>query len=145
MGARRLWLRTQRDTFFQVSKGWLKLRETDETRPEIISYTRSTDHSGPRESNYDVVPVADAETWKRLLGRALPLDKVVEKQRTLWVYEHTRIHLDEVVGVGSFLELETIIMDIDPDEAKAEVDRVIYALALNRDEFVSVPYRDLVG
>ena len=144
MGARRMWIREQRDTFYEVPRGWLKLRETDETRPELISYERPTDYSGPRESNYDVVPVADAETWKRLLGRVLPLDKVVEKLRTLWVYEHTRIHLDEVTDLGDFLELETIVMDIDSDEAHAESERVIYALALDPDEFISVPYRDLL-
>ncbi len=144
VGARRMWQRKQRDTFFKVPKGWLKLRETEETRPEVISYERSTSHSGPRESRYDVVPVGNAETWKRLLGRVLPTDTVVEKERTLWVYEHTRIHLDAVVGLGDYLELETIIMDIDPEEAKSEAERLIQVLALDPADFVAVPYRDLL-
>lgn len=145
MGARRLWSRIQKDTFFQVSKGWLKLRQTNETDPELIAYERTTAHAGPRASSYDVVPVKDGETWKRLLGRVLNVDRVVEKQRTLWVYEHTRIHLDRVEGLGDYLELETVILDIDPDEAKEESGRVIYALALEPEEFISVPYRDLLS
>ncbi len=94
MGARRVWRRMQRDSFFAVKRGWLKLREADECEPELISYVRATDSSSPRTSDYDVVPVDDADVWKRLLGRVLDLDAVVEKERTLWLYEHTRIHLD---------------------------------------------------
>ncbi|MCZ6795355.1 MAG: class IV adenylate cyclase [Planctomycetota bacterium] len=145
MGARNLWTKVQKDTFFRVERGWLKLREADETKPELISYSRSTEYSGPRESNYDVMPLSDAETWKRLLGRVLPVDKVVRKERTLWVYEHTRVHLDRVDTLGDYLELETVVMDIDPDEAKQESERIIFALALEPREFISVPYRDLMG
>ena len=125
-------------------KAVLKLREADDQRPEIISYRRSTGDAAPRASDYDVVAIQDVETWMRLLARVLPLDKVVEKERALWIYEHTRIHLDRVAGLGDYLELETVVMDIDPEEARAETDRVIYALSLDEADFISVPYRDLV-
>jgi predicted adenylyl cyclase CyaB len=143
MGAKKLWTRRQTDAFYAVPRGWLKLREQDGVRPEIISYIRSIDDSGPRESDYDVIPIGEAASWKRLLGRVLNLDRVVEKTRTLWVYEHTRVHLDRVEGLGDFLELETMVLDISHDEARDENRRVIWALALNPDEFLSAPYRDL--
>jgi adenylate cyclase len=144
MGARRMWCRRQHDTFFQVPRGLLKLREVEGARPEVISYERSSESSGPRPSDYDVVPVGDAPTWLRLLSRVLPVDCVVDKERTLWLYEHTRIHLDRVRGLGDYLELETVVLDIDPDEAREETNRVIYALALDRSAFVTASYRDLL-
>ncbi len=144
MGAQRMWCRRQKDTFFKVAQGWLKLREVPDEMPEIISYRRSTEDANPRSSEYDVVAVQDTKTWMRLLSRVLPLDKVVDKERTLWVYEHTRIHLDRVANLGDYLELETVVVDLEPEEARTETERIIYVLALDRKDFISLPYRDLL-
>lgn len=144
LGARRLWSRRQKDTFFAVPMGWLKLREAEERPSELISYLRSTESAGPRASDYDVIVVKDPPTWKRLLGRVLPVDKVVEKERTLWIYEQTRIHLDRVDGLGEFLELETVVESLDPSAARAENERVVRALALDPADFLAMPYRDLI-
>jgi len=146
LGARRMWTRRQVDTFFRVplESGWLKLRESQGRPPEVISYQRATGHTGPRPSHYDVVVVKDADAWKRLLGRVLPIEATVSKERTLWIYEHTRIHLDVVEGLGEFLELETVVDEIPAAEAHAETARVVSALALDPAEFVSRPYKDLL-
>lgn len=144
MGAKRMWCRTQEDTFFRVEDGWLKLREVPGREPELISYRRTTDDAGPRSSEYDVARVEDATAWKRLLSRVLPVDGRVVKERTLWVYESTRIHLDRVEDLGDFIELETVVHDLDASEARSETGRVIYALALDSSDFISVPYRDLL-
>lgn len=144
LGARRMWTLRQEDTFLAVPAGWLKLREVEGRPPEVISYKRSTDNAGPRLSEYDVIVVSDPVAWKRLLGRVLPVDAVVRKERTLWIYEHTRVHLDRVDGLGDFLELETVVQALDAGAARAESDRVIRALALNPSEFVPVPYKDLL-
>ena len=39
-----------------------------------------------------------------------PVDIVVEKSRHLFLHGNTRIHLDEVDGLGSFLELEAVYL-----------------------------------
>ncbi len=146
LGARRMWTRRQVDTFFRVPEegGWLKVRESDGRPTELISYTRSTGHGGPRPSDYDVLIVKDPEAWKRLLGRVLPIEAVVEKERTLWIYEHTRVHLDRVEGLGEFLELETVVDEISQGDAWLENGRVVAALALDKAQFISVPYMDLL-
>ncbi len=144
LGARRSWVRRQKDTFFGVPRGWLKLREVEGAMAELIAYRRVDDPAGFKTSHYDIEAVRDAAAWKRLLGRVLALDAVVEKERTLWFYEHTRIHLDRVVGLGDYLELETVVRDIDADAARAETGQVIEALALCPGEFISVRYRDLL-
>jgi predicted adenylyl cyclase CyaB len=144
LGARKMWTLRQKDTFFAVRMGWLKLRETDGRPPEVISYRRSTGHVGPRASDYDVLLVDDAAAWIRLLGRVLPVDKVIEKERTLWIYDHTRVHLDQVDGLGEFLELETVVEALDPAAARAETSRIADVLGLDPADFVAAPYRDLV-
>ena len=112
--AEKIWTRNQTDTFFEVTRGWLKLREADGAVPELISYERPTDDAGPRPSSYDLMPLGDAEKWKSLLGRVLDAECVVCKTRTLWMWQHTRIHLDVVKSLGTFLELETVAKDINP-------------------------------
>ncbi len=144
IGAGWHWTRRQVDTFYEVPNGWLKLREPAGERAELISYRRATDDAGPRPSEYDVLPVEDAELVKRLLGRVLPEGGVVEKTRTLWFQGNTRIHLDRVEGLGDHLELETVVEGISEEDARAESERLIDLLELPRDEFISVPYRDLL-
>ena len=147
LGARKMWTRRQVDTFFRVpsESGWLKLRESEGRPAELISYERSTGYAGPRPSNYDIVIVKDPPTWKRLLGRVVPVEIVVEKERTLWIYEHTRIHLDRVQDLGQFIELETVVDERSFEEARAETERVVEALALDAAEVLAVPYKDLIG
>ncbi|MCH2373412.1 MAG: class IV adenylate cyclase [Planctomycetes bacterium] len=143
LGARFVWSRQQRDTFFQVVQGWLKIREVQGYPTELISYRRAEGVDGMQASSYDVEIVPDAERWKRLFSRVLPVDGVVDKERTLWLYEHTRIHLDRVSGLGEFLELETVVSGISVEFAEAECQRIVESLALDPARFVDVPYRDL--
>jgi adenylate cyclase class 2 len=99
------WLQ-QLDTYFRVPHGRLKLREQDE-RAELIYYERS-DQAIERESNYRIVPVHDPESLKDSLGAALGILVAVEKSRRLLIWRNVRIHLDEVPGLGSFIELEAV-------------------------------------
>jgi adenylate cyclase class IV len=142
--ARRVWTRRQRDTFFAVPRGWLKLREMEGEPAELISYLRSTEDPGPRTSDYDVLRHEDAERTRRLLARVLPEEIVVVKERELWRLDHTRIHLDRVEGLGEFLELETVVEGISLEEAEDEARRIVEVLGLDPSRFVPVPYRTLL-
>ncbi len=145
LGAELHWTRRQRDTFFETRGDWLKLREQDGSASELIAYARSTADSGPRASDYDRLPIEEAESWKHLLGRVLPIGRVVAKERTLWIWRHTRIHLDRVEGLGDWLELETVASGITLEEAQTEAQSLIETLALDRDSFEARPYRDLLA
>ena len=60
-----------------------------------------------------------------MLGAALGVRGVVEKRREVFRLGRTRIHLDEVRGLGSFMEIEVVLED---GEATAEGERVAEAL-----------------
>jgi adenylate cyclase class IV len=144
LGAEKQWIRGQKDTFYAVPSGWLKLREADGAAPELISYQRSTHHDGPRPSDYEVRQLDDAMSWHRLLGHVLPVRGIVEKERTLWLWRHTRVHLDYVKGLGEHLELETVLDEIDEDNGRIENAAVIEALQLHDVERLSVPYLEIL-
>jgi len=133
----------QTDTFFNVPIGYLKLREIENRGAELIAYTRETG-SGPRASDYVVASISDAKRVSEALTRCLGVRGRVEKARTLYLWKHTRIHLDEVTGLGMFLELETVMDGIDRGEAETETWGIIHALDLDPGTFLDVPYLELL-
>jgi predicted adenylyl cyclase CyaB len=99
------WLH-QLDTYFEVSHGRLKLREQDDSA-ELIQYERA-DEAIERESRYRIVPVQNPDAVKEALAASLGVLVAVEKARRLLVWRNVRIHLDDVPGLGSFVELEAV-------------------------------------
>src|SRR5687767_14220176 len=97
----------QEDTFFVVPRGRLKLRILSSISAELIYYERE-DRAGPKESRYSVFHTSEPDSLKALLQMSLGIRGIVRKQRTLYLVGQTRIHLDEVEGLGSFVELEVV-------------------------------------
>jgi adenylate cyclase, class 2 len=96
----------QRDTYFGVSRGRLKLREESPGAPHLIAYERA-DEAAARASRYRTVAVTDAAMRETLAG-VLGVVAVVEKRRRLLLWEGVRVRLDLVAGLGSFVELEAV-------------------------------------
>ena len=144
LGAEYQWRRVQTDTYFQVSGGRLKLRVNDGASDGIlIGYSRPDDHSS-RISQYRLLPVPDAATLRLMLDEALGILAVVSKARELYLFGNTRIHLDDVNDLGSFVELETVISNQSLDAAWNEHRHVRKVLALDEFEPVPFSYSDLV-
>ena len=143
LGATREWVRRQRDTFFNCRAGYLKLREVEGEPGELIAYEREAG-SHARASDYEIVSAPDSAALRSALTRSLGVRGVVEKIRTLYLWKHTRIHLDEVSGLGSFLELETVMRGISREEAESETRTVIAALDLDPSRFLDRPYLEML-
>jgi predicted adenylyl cyclase CyaB len=107
LGASRSALLFQRDTYFRVQEGRLKLRELGEGVAELISYQRGNTR-GARWSTYQRYPVHDADTLRGMLGRTLGVLLEIRKVRRLYVLDNARIHIDEVEGLGAFVEFEIV-------------------------------------
>ena len=114
---------TQRDTYFAGANGRLKLRRQSPGDAELIQYRRP-DEPGPRISEFRRVPVAEAEALEQALDAALGTLVVVEKRRRLLTWEGVRIHLDDVDGLGTFVELEA------PEDGAYRVDELTEALGI---------------
>src|SRR5262249_27966489 len=114
-GAEPRGLLLQTDTYFRCTAGRLKLREIEGEGAELIGYHR-TDEACRRLCPYARVPISDPAAMKQLLVDSLGLRGVLKKRRELWMWRHVRIHLDDVHGLGTFLELEAVL----PAEATIE-------------------------
>jgi homotetrameric cytidine deaminase len=127
----------QRDTYFGGARGRLKLREQTPGEPELIQYRRP-DEEGPRTSEFRIVPVAADESLKEALDAALGTLIVVEKRRRLLLWEGVRIHLDDVDGLGTFVELEAP----EDGDQEAKVERLTEALGIG--DPIAGSYSDLL-
>ena len=129
----------QRDTYFGGAHGRLKLREQTPGEPELIQYRRP-DEAGPRTSEFRNVPVAAASSAVLSASAALGTLVVVDKRRRLLLWEGARIHLDDVDGLGAFVELEA------PEDGgqAAKVERLSEALAIADDDLIAGSYSDLL-
>jgi len=96
--------------------GRLKLRVLAANRAQLIFYSRP-DQSGPKRSDYHIHETADPAGLKNVLALALGVRGVVRKTRYLYLAGETRIHLDDVEGLGQFMELEVVLR---PDQTDAE-------------------------
>ncbi len=134
----------QRDTFFRVAIGKLKLREENGSAV-LIFYHR--DQSGPLMlSNYEIVKLADPPGTLRILAAALGPLAVVEKVRTLMMRDNVRLHLDQVARLGDYGEIEAVIAGgDDPERSRGAVDEVLAALEVGQADLIDVSYFELLA
>jgi len=134
----------QVDTFFKTEKGRLKLRELQAGRSQLIYYERP-DQDGPKRSDYAIFETTNPTELKTLLSRALGTRGTVEKVRHLYMLGQTRVHLDEVKGLGNFVELEVVL---GPGQTEQEGQRIaedlLSQLGIDRRELLESAYMDLI-
>jgi adenylate cyclase class IV/GNAT superfamily N-acetyltransferase len=134
----------QEDTFFHIPAGRLKLRQLAPDRGELIYYQRP-DAAGPKRSDYLIAPTGQPDALKALLAAALGERGVVRKERWLCLAGRTRIHLDQVEGLGAFLELEVVLDgDESPDQGQAVADDLLRRLGIAQEDLIDVAYIDLL-
>ena len=150
-GARHVGRLDQVDTYFETADGVrLKLRAETRARrdgtsgssAELIRYARP-DAAGARVSSYERTPVGDAAGRRAELAATLGVRGTVVKRRELWLLGSTRVHLDEVEGLGAFLELETIFEEGHEAAARREHDALVELLGIEPHTTIAGSYIDL--
>ncbi|XP_046648012.1 uncharacterized protein LOC124338028 isoform X1 [Daphnia pulicaria] len=135
----------QTDTFFKTENGRLKLREFKNGTGELIYYERP-DTDGPKLSNYSKSMVTDPTSLKAVLQMALGTNGIVKKTRMLSHFNQTRIHIDEVVGLGNFLELEVVLQDSQtPADGITTAQLLLEILGIPASDLLSGSYLDFLN
>ncbi len=141
---------TQTDTYFDAgAAALLKLRRESvdggARHASLIAYRRTLG-GAPEPSDIRLVRIDDGDGLHDALAHALTVAAVVHKTRDLYFRGQTRIHLDSVDGLGTFVELEVVLR---PDQSEAEgrriADDLLDRLGLANAQPQSASYRDLVS
>jgi len=144
LGAARQPALVQTDTYFPVPAGRLKVRQRrGATAAELIAYLRP-DATRARASEYQKLAVADARGLLRLLREMFGEDVCVRKRRDLWMVGTTRVHLDTVDGLGTFVEIEVPFTG-SAAAARRTMARLVRALGIQPADVLDRSYADLLA
>ena len=134
----------QEDTFFHVPKGRLKLRQLRPDLAQLVYYERP-DCEGPKRSHYFIYETRNPENLKMALSLALGVRGVVRKTRYLYLVGQTRIHLDDVEGLGQFMELEVVLRDGQSEtEGQSIAKELMKKLGIRKEDLIDGAYMDLL-
>jgi len=141
IGAVKAGVLLQKDTYYKVKKGLLKLRCVNGSF-ELIKYLR--DEKGrKRWSDYEILKIEGKNPEVYLAG-LFQTDIIVEKKRILYLYKGTRVHLDTVKNLGVFLELETVV-DKGLKDAEKRFNEIVILLGLDLSRQIKTSYRNLTA
>lgn len=147
MGAQLMRSFAQKDTYFKVADGRLKLRESGGRLPALIAYERINSPT-VRSSDFEILPLAsqaDGERLKTMLIDTVGERGIVVKFRRVYEKGAALINVDVVEGLGDFVEIE---VDAERSgsqaQALATANEISKELGISRADGVSWSYIDMV-
>lgn len=134
----------QTDTYFNVPFGRLKLREGN-IENNLIFYERAN-QQGPKNSHFHLVKVEDATGLKDVLTKSIGIKAIVKKRREIYYIKNVKFHVDEVEGLGSFVEIEAgnVLADFSQEQLKQQCDFYMKEFGISSEDLVEVSYSDML-
>jgi len=134
----------QIDTYFQVTRGRMKLREGN-IENTLIHYQRNNT-AGAKQSDVILYEHEPHPSLKQLLLAALGEKVVVDKTRKIYFIENVKFHFDEVKELGSFVEVEAIDKDGSIGLEKLQEQCIFYGqlFEIAASDYESASYSDML-
>jgi len=134
----------QIDTYFNVTRGRLKLREGN-VENSLIHYERP-DTAGAKESRILLYEHKPDKTLKEILIKTLGIKVVVDKRRKIYFIENVKFHFDTLAELGDFVEVEAIDRDgsIGTEELEKQCRKYAAFFGIEKTDFISESYSDLI-
>ncbi|MEO0473190.1 MAG: class IV adenylate cyclase, partial [Bacteroidota bacterium] len=128
----------------QVPNGRLKLRQGN-IEQNLIFYQRA-DQAGPKRSDVFLYKPNPDSDLKAVLAASLGIWKEVRKAREIFFIDNVKFHLDEVEGLGSFVEIEAIDKDGSRTEADllAQCEHYMALFNIRESDLLENSYSDMV-
>ncbi len=132
----------QVDTYFRVPSGRLKIRE-GRIENSLIFYRR-TNSQHARRSAVEMMLLPRRNSVRAILSSALGILVVVDKRREIYFVGNVKIHLDQVRGLGAFLEVEAMTRSGDIRKVRAQAAKFQKLFAVPSSDIVPLSYSDLI-
>ena len=119
------------------------MNSSQKTKSVLVQYDRP-DTEGPKLSKYNLLETDEPELLEKMLAESIGIKGVVDKKRQLFIHNQTRIHLDDVKGLGYFME---ILVPLQPEQTiefgNQIVKEMMELFELKDDQLVEGSYMDL--
>ena len=134
----------QIDTYFNVEKGKLKLREGS-IENALINYDRES-IQGSKESNIILYQHIPDKALKEILTKQLGIKVIVDKKRKIYYINNVKFHFDVVQDLGTFIEVEAIDFndEFSKEELKNQCDQYFEFFELIQNQTINYSYSDLI-
>ena len=133
----------QIDTYFNVNKGRLKLREGN-IENALIYYERQNT-AGAKQSDVLLYKHNPDNTLKDILVKVHGIKVIVEKKRRIYFIDNVKFHFDNIARLGTFIEVEAIDnADLGIERLKEQANDYASFFNIKLSEFVAFSYSDLV-
>ncbi|MBI4447549.1 class IV adenylate cyclase [Candidatus Woesearchaeota archaeon] len=134
----------QVDTYFNVERGRLKLREGN-IENHLIYYERE-DKKGPKQSNVILFQSDPNSSLKEILTKSLGILVVVDKKREIYFIENVKFHLDALKNLGTFVEIEAIDADgsIGKEQLLKQCQSYLDLFKIPNEDMISGSYSDML-
>ncbi len=134
----------QRDVYFNLTPGRLKLRSINNERFELIFYKRSN-RQMTKFSNYYISEITHPNRVERLLKEILGVKVIVNKTRKLYLWENVRIHIDSVSRLGKFIEFEIVCKTTrDENESRDKMKYFKKIFNISTGDILRSSYSDML-
>ncbi len=121
----------------------LKHRRSSLHGAMLIHYRRP-EAAGVRPSDYQLLDPEGAQARALLADCGEPL-LTVRKRREVFLVDNVRVHLDEVEGLGNFLELEAMLdATHDLEACREQVGRLMREFGIEESALLAASYSDLL-
>ena len=133
----------QIDTYFNANSGRLKLREGN-IENRLIFYKRAN-QKGPKQSDVILYQSATPEVLKKLLIESMNILTIVDKIREIYFIDNVKFHIDDVKGLGTFVEIEAIDEKgiISKEELNKQCEYYLDLFGITGDDLVEDSYSDI--
>ena len=134
----------QKDTYYNVDFGRLKLREGN-IENALIWYNREN-VGGAKQSDILLYKHLPDEALKNILLKLHGIKIVVDKIRKIYFVDNVKFHFDRVEGLGTFIEVEAIddSGNIGIEKLKDQCNFYISFFDIKENEFMKKSYSDML-
>jgi len=134
----------QIDTYFNVPRGRLKLREVEGKPYAQLIYYERENIAAPKKSEVFILEISNPEEFKEKTEKVLGVKSVVDKVREVYVYRETKIHLDSVKGLGFFIEFEKETLESEIEETRSFLEKLMKKLEIRWENLIESSYGELI-
>ncbi|MBN1998885.1 class IV adenylate cyclase [candidate division KSB1 bacterium] len=135
----------QTDIYFRVPQGKLKLRLCENCPDQLIAYERPAQYDS-KMSDYTIFSTT-SDGLSKVLAKCLPIEITIRKQRVVYLWKNVRIHLDDVAGLGFFIEFEAVLSENEkngPVQSEKRIQFLKKHFEISQRDLIDCGYYELL-